>query len=427
MRRTLPTTLLALALTAAACSSQGTAGTSLPEFTTAPGGTGATTTSAASSSTTAPATTTSSATATTTTATTTSTAPVPLDDLDLTVVEVAAGFTQPVFAAAPPGDDRLFVVEQDGHIQVRRDGERLGAFLDLSALVSFGGEQGLLGLAFHPAYPADPRFYVDYTDRQGATVVAEYRVSADPDRADPASGRVLLTVAQPYRNHNGGMIAFGPDGCLYIGMGDGGGAGDPLRNGRDPTSLLGSILRLSVDGDPYATPPNPWAEDGGAPEVWAKGLRNPWRFSFDGDLIYIGDVGQSAWEEIDIAHLDSWKLDFGWSDMEGSDCFREEGCDRTGLQLPDLQYAHEDGNCSVTGGYVYRGAALPELDGVYFYGDYCSGTISSFRRDLEGLFDLRDWTDAVGALPGLTSFGVDGNGELYLVTAGGTVYRLERG
>ena len=180
MRRTLPIALVALALTAAACSSPGTAATSLPEFTTAPGGTGATTTTAAPSSTTAAATTTTADPTTTRTATTTSTAPVPLDDLDLALVEVAAGFTQPLFVAAPPGDDRLFVVEQDGHIQVLRDGERLGAFLDLSALVSFGGEQGLLGLAFHPAYPADPRFYVDYTDRQGDTVVAEYRVSADP-------------------------------------------------------------------------------------------------------------------------------------------------------------------------------------------------------------------------------------------------------
>ena len=207
-------------------------------------------------------------------------------------------------------------------------------------------------------------------------------------------------MAQPYRNHNGGMIAFGPDGYLYIGMGDGGGAGDPDRTGQDPASLLGAILRISVDGDPYSVPPNPWAGDGGAAEVWAKGLRNPWRFSFDGDLIYIGDVGQDAWEEIDIAHVDSWRLNFGWSVMEGTHCFREPGCDRTGLEIPVLEYPHEDGNCSVTGGYVYRGAALPELDGSYFYGDYCSGMIASFRRDLEGLFDLRDWTATLGALPG---------------------------
>ena len=238
---------------------------------------------------------------------------------------------------------------------------------------------------------------------------------------------MLLTVAQPDRNHNGGMIAFGPDGYLYIGIGDGGGAGDPLQTGRDPTPARLHPAHLG-GRRPLCHPSQPLGRrKAAAPEVWAKGLRNPWRFSFDGDLIYIGDVGQNAWEEIDIAHLDSWRLDFGWSEMEGSHCFREEGCDRTGLQLPDLEYTHEDGNCSVTGGYVYRGEALPELDGAYFYGDYCSGTISSFRRDLEGLYDLRNWNGTVGALPGLTSFGLDGAGELCLVTADGTVYRLERG
>jgi glucose/arabinose dehydrogenase len=257
--------------------------------------------------------------------------------------------------------------------------------------------------------------------------VAEYRVSADPDRADPASARVLLTVDQPYRNHNGGMVAFGPDGYLYIGMGDGGGAGDPGRTGQDPASLLGSILRISVDGDPYTVPANPWAGDGGAAEVWAKGLRNPWRFSFDGDLIYIGDVGQDAWEEIDIAHLHSWRLNFGWSVLEGAHCYREAGCDTAGLQGPVLEYGHEGGGCSVTGGYVYRGEALPELDGSYFYGDYCSGKIASFRHDAEGLYDLWDWTGALGAVPQLTSFGIDGSGELYVVSGTGVVYRLERG
>ncbi|MFH1330546.1 MAG: PQQ-dependent sugar dehydrogenase [Actinomycetota bacterium] len=257
-RRTLPIALLPIAPAAVACSSLGTAATSHPRFTTAPGGTGATTTPAASSSTPAP-------------ATTITTAPVPLDDIDPALVGVAAGFPQPVLAAAPPGDDRLFVMEQGGHLQVRRDGRRLGAFLEISGTISFGGQRSLLGQVFHPAYPAVPRFHVDYTDRQSATVVAECRVSAGSDRADPASGRVFLTVARPYHNHNGRLIAFGPDGYPYIGMGDGRGAGDPLLTGRDPTSLPGSILRIAVDGDPYATPPNPWVEDGGAPEVWAKG------------------------------------------------------------------------------------------------------------------------------------------------------------
>jgi glucose/arabinose dehydrogenase len=427
MRRVLPLMTLTLTLAlSTGCSSPGTTSTSLPSFSTAPSTSTTTTTLAASSTTTTSPSTTTTTTAAATTTTTTSTT-IPLDDLNLTLVEVASGFNQPLFVAAPPGDDRLFVVEQDGHIQVLRDGERLGVFLDLSSLVSTGGERGLLGLAFSPSYPADPRFYVDYTDLQGDTVVAEYRVSADPDLADPASARVLLTVDQPYRNHNGGMVAFGPDGYLYIGMGDGGSAGDPQRHGQDPTSLLASILRISVDGDPYSVPPNPWAAEGGAAEVWAKGLRNPWRFSFDGDLLYIGDVGQDAWEEIDIAHVDSQRLNFGWSVMEGNHCYREAGCTTTGLEMPVLEYPHEAGDCSVTGGYVYRGAALPELDGTYFYGDYCSGRIASFRRDLEGLYDLHDWTDTLGAVPHLTSFGVDGHGELYVVSGAGVVYRLERG
>jgi len=435
MRRTLPLALAAAALTAAACSGPGAAGTSLPEFGMAPertattattGATGATGATGTTTTASPPATTQPTMAAGSTTTAAPTTAPLAPEGPDLLLVLVADGFVQPVFAAAPPGDDRLFVVEQGGRIQVLRDGTRLGVFLDLAPLVSFGGEQGLLGLAFAPGYPADPRFYVDYTDRSGATVVAEYRVSEDPDRADPASGRVLLTVPQPHPNHNGGMVAFGPDGYLYIALGDGGGAGDPERVGQDPTSLLGSILRLSPEGDPYTVPANPWVGEGGAPEVWAKGLRNPWRFSFDGDSIYIGDVGQGAREEIDIARLSSPRPNFGWSIMEGSRCFRDDGCDQAGLEPPALEYPHENGNCSVTGGYVYRGRALPELDGAYFYGDYCSGMIASFRHDPEGLYDLQDWTEALGARPGLTSFGLDGRGELHLVTADGEIYRLQR-
>jgi glucose/arabinose dehydrogenase len=259
-------------------------------------------------------------------------------------------------------------------------------------------------------------------------VVAEYQVSSDPDAADPASARVLLTVNQPAANHNGGMIAFGPDGYLYIGLGDGGGEGDPYRTGQDPTSLLASILRIDVTGDPYAIPAdNPYASGGGAPEVWAKGLRNPWRFSFDGALLYIGDVGQDSWEEIDLAHIDSSGLNFGWSVMEGSHCYREANCETSSYSLPEMEYPHTGGNCAVTGGYVYRGAAIPELAGAYFYGDYCSGMISSYRRDPEGLFDMRDWSDTLGRVPQLTSFGLDGNGEIYLTSEAGSIYRVERG
>jgi glucose/arabinose dehydrogenase len=415
MRRAPLLVLLALALAAAACSGGAEATTSLPSLTTAP-----TTSTTTQATTTAP--------TTSTTTSTTTIPPQPLADVQLSLVEVASGFTRPLFVAAPPGDDRLFVVEQDGHIQLLRGGERIGTFLDISAMVSAGNEQGLLGLAFSPNYSDDGRFYVDYTDRHGNTVVAEYQVSSDPDAADPASARVLLTVNQPAANHNGGMIAFGPDGYLYIGLGDGGGEGDPYRTGQDPTSLLASILRIDVTGDPYAIPAdNPYASGGGAPEVWAKGLRNPWRFSFDGALLYIGDVGQDSWEEIDLAHIDSSGLNFGWSVMEGSHCYREANCETSSYSLPEMEYPHTGGNCAVTGGYVYRGAAIPELAGAYFYGDYCSGMISSYRRDPEGLFDMRDWSDTLGRVPQLTSFGLDGNGEIYLTSEAGSIYRVERG
>lgn len=427
MRRTVLLLLPAFALIASACSDSvhSTTSTAAPSTTSLAG----TSPPSSTTSTTAPVSTTSAATTVTTSpAPTTTAAPVPLPDITLSLIEVGAGFTRPVFVTAPPGDERLFVVQQDGRIELLHGGERRGTFLDLSDLVAFGGEQGLLGLAFHPGYPADGRFYVDYTDRRGTTVVAEYRVSADPDRADPGSGRVLLAVEQPASNHNGGMLAFGPDGLLYIGMGDGGGAGDPYGNGQDTDSLLGSILRLDVAGDPYAIPPdNPYADGGGAAEVWAKGLRNPWRFSFDLGLIYIADVGQAAREEINVADIGLGGQNFGWPVMEGAHCFRADDCDRTGLTLPILEYGHTGGDCSVTGGYVYRGRAIPELTGTYFYGDYCSGRIASFRGDSAGLDEERDWTDSLGRVAGLTSFGIDGAGEMYLTSEGGVVYRLVRG
>jgi glucose/arabinose dehydrogenase len=411
--------LPALALIAPACSDSGST-------TTSPAGSSST--SPVTSSTSPSSTTSVATTVTTSPAPTTTTAPVPLADITLSLTEIAAGFTRPVFVAAPPGDERLFVVQQDGRIELLRDGERLGTFLDLSDLVSFGGEQGLLGLAFHPDYPADGRFYVDYTNRRGDTVVAEYRVSGDPDRADPESGRVLLTAEQPASNHNGGMIAFGPDGLLYVGMGDGGGAGDPYDSGQDAGSLLGSILRLDVAGDPYAIPPdNPYADGGGAAEVWAKGLRNPWRFSFDLGLVYIADVGQDSWEEINVADVAVPGQNFGWPLMEGGHCFRVDDCDPTRVILPILEYGHTGGDCSVTGGYVYRGRAIPELAGAYFYGDYCSGRIASFRGDRDGIYEQHDWSDSLGRVPGLTSFGIDGTGEIYLTSEAGAVYRLERG
>jgi glucose/arabinose dehydrogenase len=365
---------------------------------------------------------------TTVPSTTTSAPPVPLADLNLKLTIVVSGLSQPVFAASPPGDDRVFVVEQTGRIQVLRAGVLLGTFLDVSEIISTGGERGLLGLTFHPSYAQNGRFFVDYTNKDGSVVVAEYRVSGDPGVADPASARVMLTVPKPFPNHNGGMVAFGPDGYLYVGLGDGGSGGDPNRNGQNTNTLLAGILRIDVEKDPYGIPPdNPFVGGGGAPEKWAYGLRNPWRFSFDGERLFIGDVGQDAWEEIDVVAAASAGLDFGWSIMEGNHCFRDSNCDQSGLVLPLVEYGHTGGNCSVIGGYVYRGSAIPELDGVYFYGDYCSGKISSFRIDNEGISETRDWGDTLGPLPGLTSFGVDAAGEVYLTSTDGNLYRVDRG
>jgi glucose/arabinose dehydrogenase len=356
-------------------------------------------------------------------------APVPLADLDLALVPVAEGFTQPVFVDAPADDPRLFVVDQPGTITVFADGSP-APFLDLTGRVNFGSasEQGLLGLAFHPGYATNGRFFVHYTGGDGGTVLEEYAVSEDdPSRAGPDPVRTVLTAPQPAGNHNGGMIAFGPDGYLYLALGDGGGANDQFGNGQNTETLLGAILRIDVDQEPYGIPPdNVFAAGGGAPEIWAYGLRNPWRFSFDGDQIFIADVGQNAREEIDVASSRSVGLNFGWPLYEGNDCFAGP-CDPTGLIPPAFEYPHEGGACSVTGGYVYRGAAIPELAGAYFFADYCSGVITSFRIDGEGIFEIRDWTDALGRVPGLTSFGTDGFGEIYLTASNGSVYRIEQG
>ena len=252
----------------------------------------------------------------------------------LRLVEVASGLSSPVDLTSPDGDPRLFVVEQAGRIRVIRDGVVAETpFLDIRDRVRAGGERGLLGLAFHPRYVENGRFFVDYTDAAG-TVVERYRVSGDPDLADPASAFPVLRVAQPFANHNGGQVAFGPDGMLYAGLGDGGGAGDPLDQGQDVETLLGSILRIDVDSaEPYAIPPdNPFAAGGGRPEIWAYGLRNPWRFSFDTPTgrLYIGDVGQDRREEIDVAGAGDGGLNFGWPTTEGTLCFRPADCDPVG-------------------------------------------------------------------------------------------------
>ncbi len=333
-----------------------------------------------------------------------------VDGLTLSLELVVGGMSQPLFVDAPVGDHRLFVVERGGRIRVVADGQlRAAPFLDLSALVSTSGERGLLGLAFHPAYGDNGRFFVHYTDGGGANRVVEYAVSAgDPNRADPASARPLLTVAQPASNHNGGMIAFGPDGRLYVAVGDGGGAGDPYRNGQDPSTILGTITALDVDS--------------GATSLFAYGLRNPWRFAWDGLRMYIGDVGQGAREEVDVLSLFDAGANLGWPLMEGTRCFTP-GCSPAGLTLPVLEYDHSQG-CSITGGYVYRGTQIPELAGHYFYGDFCSGFVRSFRYT--GVAeDASAWATLTTA--GLVSFGTDGGGELYVVSLGGTVAKVVRG
>jgi glucose/arabinose dehydrogenase len=349
---------------------------------------------------------------------------------------VTSGLDFPLYLTTPPGDARLFVLEKGGRIRIVKNGALLPApFLDLSAKVSTGSEQGLLGLAFDPAYASHGRFIVHYTNPDGDTRLSRFTASADPDIADPSSEQVILAVDQPFSNHNGGQILFGPDGYLYLGLGDGGGTGDPDGRGQAVTDLFGSILRLDLSagsGEPYAVPAdNPFAASGAdRGEVWSYGLRNPWRFSFDrgtGDL-YIADVGQSAREEINVAPAAEGStaagrgLNFGWSRMEGSRCFRSGSCDRTGLMLPVKEYGHGSG-CSITGGYVYRGAAIPELLGHYFYADFCSGWMRSFRLRDGAAVDEAEWPTL---RPGgsITSFGEDAVGELYVLEAGGTVYRI---
>lgn len=344
---------------------------------------------------------------------------------------VAAGLQQPVgLTHAGDGSGRLFVVEKGGRIRIVRDGAVLPQpFLDIGDRVgSSGFEQGLLGLAFAPDYARSGFFYVNDTDPRGDTVVERYRASGDPDRADPTSGEVVLTLDQPFANHNGGQLAFGPDGYLWIGTGDGGSGGDPFGNAQNGQTLLGKMLRLDVTrGQPYAVPPdNPFVADPGVlDEIWALGLRNPWRYSFDrqtGDL-YIGDVGQNAWEEVDFVPADSaGGLNFGWNIMEGRHCFLSQGCDAGGLVLPVAEYSLSGAHCSVIGGHVYRGQAFPQMQGVYLFADFCSGFLWSLTRPAGG-----GWAMTELARTGLNpaSLGEDEEGEVYLVDmSGGGLYRL---
>lgn len=345
---------------------------------------------------------------------------------------VTAGLVQPLYLThAGDGSGRLFIVEQSGRIRLLSQGSfQLAPFLDISDLVLAGGERGLLGLAFHPDYARNGRLFVSYTRRpDGATVVAEYRRGAQGDQVDRQERR-LMVVPQPFANHNGGMIAFGPEGALYIGRGDGGGRGDPDDRGQNPNELLGKILRLDVNrGEPYAIPvDNPYASGGGRPEIYAIGLRNPWRFSFDRETgsLWVGDVGQYLWEEVDLVVKGG---NYGWRLMEGRHCFvPQTGCDKPGLQGPVLEYGHEVGRCSITGGYVYRGPSHAALKGLYVYGDYCSGEIFGARLEGGGPQHVME-VPQVLLRSGfrISSFGEDEAGELYVVDHAGGVYRLELG
>ena len=342
----------------------------------------------------------------------------------LTLTPVARGLDAPVtIANAGDGSNRLFVLEQKGTVRIVRDGAVAATpFLDIAKLVRSGGEQGLLGIAFPPDFARSKTFYVNYTNRSGIgnTVVASFRVGADADLADPATRKKLLGIVQPYANHNGGQLVFGPDGFLYIGTGDGGSGGDPHGNGQRKDTLLGKILRIDVlsGTTPYAIPANPFGN-----EIWAYGLRNPWRFSFDrgtGDF-YLADVGQNQVEEINFQPAAAGAgANYGWKVMEGSSCFENPGCSSAGLTLPVAEYLHGNGDCSVTGGYVYRGS-IEALRGIYLYGDFCSGRIWGLQRS------GGSWINQllIDTPYSISTFGEDETGELYLGDySGGTIYRI---
>lgn len=360
----------------------------------------------------------------------------PLPSRDPTAVRVdlqriVGGLEIPVgIAHAGDGSGRLFILEKIGRIRVVKDGKLLAQpFLDITDRVNASAsEQGLLGQAFHPGYPGVPFFFVYYTGGTGGTVISRFSMSADPARADPASEQVLLTVPQPAGNHNGGHLAFGPDGYLYAGLGDGGGAGDQYGNGQNGQTLLGALLRLDVDGgQAYRVPPdNPFVGNPAVlDEIWALGLRNPWRFSFDrqtGEL-YIADVGQNQYEEINVQPASGGGgRNYGWPIMEAAHCFPEDqACNQSGLTLPVAEYDHSQG-CSVTGGYAYRGRESPILTGIYLFGDYCSGRIWGLAPTGSGAWQVAQLAQADVRI---SAFGEDEDGEVYLLNMGaGELFKL---
>jgi glucose/arabinose dehydrogenase len=365
-----------------------------------------------------------------------STLPWPSSDR-LRLEEISTSLNAPVFMTWPPDDTaRLFVVERQGLIRIldaTTGTPRPNPFLDIRGLVSTDGERGFLGLAFDPDYATSRRLFVFYTDLAGNLVIARYLTQAtNNDLADQTSPAMLLSIPHPtFSNHNGGMLAFGPDGCLYVGTGDGGGRGDPNNNAQNPNVLLGKVLRLDpVTGNACSNVvDNPYVLGGGAPEVWSVGLRNPWRFSFDrqtGDL-YIADVGEDRREEVNVVGGDApgRGANFGWRLMEGSLCFTPAtDCNPGSLILPVFEYAHETGGCSITGGYVYRGALNAPLAGAYFYGDFCAGFVNSFRLTNGQASESLTWPLLRPPGDRLSSFGEDARGELYVMTLGGGLFRI---
>ncbi len=363
--------------------------------------------------------------------------PTPLAVVSISLSPVASGFANAIGVSSAPGDARLFVIRQTGQVVVVSGGKAVGMFLDISGRLSCCGERGLLGLAFHPQYATNGRFFVRYTTPAGDVRVSEFHVSTDSNKADAASEKVILTIPHPsFGNHNGGRIEFGPDGYLYIGTGDGGSGGDPNNHGQDLNTLLGKMLRLDVDhaagGLPYAIPgSNPFVgQTGKRGEIWSYGLRNPYTFSFDREThdLWIADVGQDAYEEVDRATAASGGgkgVNYGWSVREGNHCYKPAaGCTTDGLTAPLAEYAHGSGDsigCAIIGGYVYRGSAQPQLYGRYFFGDYCSGRIwdvaaagsaqQTPQELLQSGFQITGW-------------GQDANGELYLAATNGVLYRL---
>lgn len=361
----------------------------------------------------------------------------PLVNTPLTTIQVASGLSSPIYLTSPPGDtNRMFIVQQGGIIKILSAGAILETpFIDLSSVVLSSGERGLLSMAFDPNYTLNGQFFVNYTNLNGDTVIARYTVSSSPNIANAASGLVLKTITQDFANHNGGQLQFGPDGFLYIGMGDGGSSNDPFNRAQDGSTLLGKMLRLDVDNPPnYIPSTNPY-NNSGLPldEIWSMGLRNPWRFSFDrstGDL-YIADVGQNEFEEIDFQPFDSLGGEnYGWRCFEAYTCTNQSGCNCTTNDFtpPILAYDHSQSDCSITGGYVYRGCAIDGLSGTYFYADFCSGRIASFRYDGGLITDELDrtleLTPPTGPINNIASFGEDAEGELYIISLSGGVYKI---